>query len=226
MSTRVKIVPVRILKIWFDICLVLAGAATLMFLLWLPISPMIMVGREMPADATVQVVIGERSWLPVYELEHQVIKGFEALGIDELRLVKARAELRFVTTSWWLHFASLGGILLGSVIILYVIWILRRVLINVLADRPFDETNGRLLQRSGLIVLILGVIWPAFGYVLSDFVLSGLEVIDLDLRPAITFSSDVLIVGLLFLVFGAILTRGHEIEVHERELEEEQRLTV
>ena len=36
----------------------------------------------------------------------------------------------------------------------------------------------------------------------------------------------VFVVGLLFLVFGLILTRGHELQNHEQELEEEQALTV
>ena len=70
MGSKAKRLPIRILKIWFDVCLVLAGAATLIFLVWLFISPIVMTGRDIPADAAVQVVVGQRTWFPVYQLEY------------------------------------------------------------------------------------------------------------------------------------------------------------
>ena len=131
--------------------------------------------------------------------------------------------MRITTTSWLLQFIPLGEIMIGTVVILYLIWILRRVLVNVLADRPFDVANGRLLRRCGYVILVLGAIWPIFDYFLADFVLSQIHVTNIELRPAITFEKDVFVVGLLFLVFGLILTRGHELQVHEKQLEEEKR---
>ena len=54
-----KLLPVRILKIWFSVVLVLGGAATLIFMVWLAASPFLMAGGDVPADATGQVVAGE-----------------------------------------------------------------------------------------------------------------------------------------------------------------------
>ena len=153
-------------------------------------------------------------------------EGSENLGIADTRLVKARGELRFLTTSWWLHFASLGEIIVGAVIILYVIWNLRKLLINVLDDQPFSPANGRILRQSGFIILILAALWPVADFGLSSYVLSRIDVTNLDLRPAITLDKDVFVVGLLFLVFGIILTRGYELQEHEQKLEEEQALTI
>lgn len=226
MKAKSKNWPVRILKIWFGIVVVLGGAGTLIFVVWLAFSPFLMAKGDVPADATVQVVVGERSWLPVYELELVPVEDSSDLGIEEAHLVKAGGELRFLTTSWWLHFTSVGEIMLGAIIILYVIWNLRKLLINVLADRPFAAVNGRILRQSGYIILIIAVLWPLADYALSSHVLSRIEVTNIDLRPAITLDKDVFVVGLLFLVFGAILTRGHELQEHEQELEEEQALTI
>jgi hypothetical protein len=226
MTSKSKNLPVRILKFWFGFVLVTGGAATLIFLVWLTFSPFVMADGETPADATVQVVVGERSWIPVFKLDYEQIEGATDLDIRDATLVKTGGELRFVTSTWWLHFLSLGEIMLGAVIILYVIWNLRKLLINVLDDRPFAAANGRLLRQSGYIILIMAALWPVADYALSDYVLSTVSVTNIDLRPAITLEKDAFVVGLLFLVFGIILTRGHELKEHEQELEKEQSLTI
>ena len=226
MRVKNRNLPVRILKIWFDIVLVLGGAATLIFLVWLAFSPFFMAKGDVPADATVRVVVGERSWIPVYRLDFTPMEGSEELRIGDPRLVKTGGELRFTTSSWWLHFSSLGEIMLGAVIIFYVIWNLRKLLINVLDDRPFAAANGKLLRQCGYIILVMATVWPLADFALSDHVLSRIDVANIDLSPAITFDKDACVVGLLFLVFGAILTRGHELQEHEQALEEEQAFTI
>lgn len=218
--------PVRILKIWFGVMVVLGGAATLIFVIWLVLSPFLMAKGDLPADATVRVVVGERSWIPVYRLEFTRVDNSADVGLADVHLVKASGELRFVTTSWWLHFTSLGAIMLGAIIILYVIWSLRRLLINVLDNRPFAAANGKILRQSGFIILIMAALWPVADYALSSYVLSRIDVTNIDLSPAITLDKDAFVIGLLFLVFGAILTRGHELQEHERVLEEEQAFTI
>ena len=65
MAKKNSKLPVRILKIWFDVVLVLSGLATLLGLGWLVFSPILMAKGELPADATVQVTVGERSWMAV-----------------------------------------------------------------------------------------------------------------------------------------------------------------
>lgn len=221
-----KNLPVRILKIWFDIVLILGVVAVLVFSGWLALTPFLMARGEVPSDATLQVVVGERSWLSVYPLEFEAVATSQDTQIEKASLVDARGELRLVTTNWWLHFVSIGGIMFGVAVVLYLIWLLRRVLVNVLDDRPFDASNGRLLRRCGYIILILGAIYPPFDYALADYVLATIDVTNIDLRPAITFEKDVFVVGLLFLVFGIILTRGHELQEQEQALEEEQAYTI
>ena len=227
MKATTRVLPVRVLKIWFDVVLVLGALSVVVLAGWLAISPFLMADGRMAADAIVQVVVGERSLLPVMPLEiGPTTATSRNPGIEKATLVKARGELRVLTTDWWLQFASLGKFLVAMLVILYVIWMLRRVLKNVLDDRPFEPANGGLLRRCGYSILILGVALPPLDYALANYVLRGIHVTNLNLRPAVTFDKDVLVVGLLFLVVGIILTRGNEIQEHESALQEEQSLTV
>lgn len=227
MNAKTGVLPVRILKIWFDVVLVLGALSAVALVGWLAISPFLMADGKNPSDAAIQVGVGERSFLPIMPLEIEPAPGTSRdPGIENASLVKARGELRLQTTDWWLQFASLGRFLVAMMVVLYVVWMLRRVLKNVLDDRPFDPANGGLLRRCGYSILLLGVALPPVDFVLASRVLSGIRVANLNLRPAVTFDKDVLLVGLLFLVFGIILTRGNEIQEHERALLEEQSLTV
>ena len=227
MNAKTGVLPVRILKIWFDVVLVLGAPAAVVLVGWLAISPFLMADGKDPSEAAIQVVVGERSFLPIMPLEIGPARGTSRdPGTEKASLMKARGELRLQTTDWWLQFASLGRFLVAMFVILYVVWMLRGVLKNVLDDRPFDSVNGGLLRRCGYSILILGVVLPPLDYALASRVLSGIRVANLNLRPAITFDKDVLLVGLLFLVFGIILTRGYEVQEHEQALQEEQSLTI
>jgi hypothetical protein len=226
MTVSSQHLPVRILKIWFDVVLALGGVAAAIFVVWFALSPFLMARGDVPADATVQVAIGTRSLVPVVDLEIAPPDTGEDPPVVQANLVDARGELRLKTTDWGMHFAFAGGIMLAIVVVLYSIWILRRVLVNVLADRPFAAINGKLLRRCGTIVLFVGALGPVYEYVMARWALSKIEIANLELSPAITFNKDVFVVGLLFLVFGLILTRGHELQVREETLEEEQALTI
>ena len=227
MTAKTTVLPVRVVKIWFDIVLFLGALSAVALAGSLAISPFLMAGGKNPSDAAIQVVVGERSFMPIMPLEIGPAPGSSRdFGIEKASLVKARGELRLQTTDWWLQFASLGRFLAVTLVLLYVVWMLRRVLKNVLDDRPFDPANGGLLRRCGSSILVLGVALPPLDLALASRVLSGIRVANLNLRPAITFDKDVLLVGLLFLVFGIILTRGNEIQEHEQALQEEQSLTI
>ena len=60
MTINTKTLPIRILKIWFDVVLVLSGAAFAVFLLWLVASPFVMAGGATPVDGAIRAAIGER----------------------------------------------------------------------------------------------------------------------------------------------------------------------
>jgi hypothetical protein len=214
MSIRKEDLPVVILKIWLNVSLLVGAVGGAILLLWLIASPVLMAGDAIPADGVVWVDIGTRVFkiVPVLPLDAQPATGVRDLGIAKANLVKGRGELRFTTTEWRLHFASLGSILLSLMVILFVIWSLRRILVNVQSGKTFALENSRYLRRSAFLLIGLAVLWPFSNYALSRYVLLHLDVNTLDLRPAFAFDSDALLVGLVLLVFSIILSRGHRLE--------------
>ncbi len=218
--------PIRILKIWFDIVLALGVLAAIFLIGWIIISPFFMASGEWPSEAKVQVAIGVSSLVPVLPLKIEDRDPGSPPLVLEAQLLGAQGEIRLLSRDRTLHFAFFCGYALVLGAILYGVWILRKVLTNVLDDRPFDPVNGAFLRRCGYLVLALGALFPPYDFLLSRYALSLVEITNIDLRPAITFEKDVFVVGLLFLVFGLILKRGHELQQREQELEEEQALTV
>jgi hypothetical protein len=226
MSTQGTILPVRILKIWFDILLVIGAIGAVILLGWMALSPVLMAKADIPTEATVKVAIGERSLFPVHPVEIEAPESSPKPQVLEASLVDVSGDLRFITWNLGIHFGFFGGVLVGMVLVFYVIWMIRRVLLNVLTDRPFAAVNGQLFKRCGIIVFLIGAVWPPYDYILAKYVLLQVDISSIALRPAITFEKDVFVLGLLFLVFGVILTRGHQIQEHERLLEEEQSLAI
>ena len=49
-TTASSLLPVRILKVWFDIVLVIGAIGLAVFIVWLAISPFVMAERGAPAD--------------------------------------------------------------------------------------------------------------------------------------------------------------------------------
>lgn len=213
MSIRKEDLPVVILKIWLNVSLLTGAVGGAILLLWLLASPVLMAGDAMPADGVVWVDIGTRVFkiVPVLPLDAEPATGVRDLGIAKANLVKGRGELRFTTTDWWLHFASLGCILLSLMVIVFVVWSLRKIVVNVQKGETFAVENSRYLRLSAFLLMGLAVLWPLTNYALSRYVLLHLDVSTVELQPAFAFDSDALLVGLVLLIFSVILSRGHRI---------------
>ena len=97
-SSKSRDLPVRILKIWFTITLVVGAIASIVGVAWLAISPFVMAGGEVPVDGTVYVTIGQRSVLPVLDLELQPGESAQELGMQTPRLVKGHSNRWVINT--------------------------------------------------------------------------------------------------------------------------------
>jgi hypothetical protein len=214
-----KPVPLRILKFWLDVMFALAGAATVILGLWLLISPFAVPNSRSGGDVTVEVAIGERTFLPVLDLRASPEAGTSEPELYSPKLVKAHGELRLLTRSWGLHVLTMGPILIFSVVILWAIWLVRGFLASVLAGEPFAAANSRRLRLIGLITVTAALLAPVIDYFTAREVLSRISIEGIALQPAFTFSQDALIVGLLFLGLSMVFRHGTE-------LEEEQTLTI
>ncbi len=210
----------RAVKVWLDVVLMLGGLATLVLLVWAMAAPIVMSLEEpIPADLSVAVAIGPHSALPRMPLQFEEIGDAGGARFHRPRLVWGYGELRTETFSWRLHFVGLGFHLIALLATLWAIWNLRQVVKTALAGEPFAPANSHRLRRIGFIILTVTLVAPLIEYQLGRYLLEQLSIEGLTLSPALRFSKDWLLGGLLFLVLASIFRHGTG-------LEEERALTV
>ena len=204
-----NLISARIARAYLDICLALGAIALPLLLLWALISPLVMSDESVFVDATIPVTVGESSVVPVLSLAASGATGEE---IFNLNLVKARGELRFDTTSWWLHAATLVPFLLGGLLVMWVVFLIRQVIASVLEGDPFTARNAGRLRLVGLILLVGGTVGPLFEYVHADMVLARISFGSIPLSPPLTFSTEVILSGLIMLALSTVFGHGKELE--------------
>ena len=206
----------RIVKTSLDVVFVLGAIACFLLLVWLLAAPIAMTVSDAPADVALKVAIGARSLWPVMPMAGG---GVGSVAVDSLRVINATGELRFLTTAWWLHLASAGHMFVGALLGLFVIYLLRKILASVIAQRPFARSNVRRMRLLGFILLGVSVLRPLAEYSVARLVLSQVAIENVSLSAPIAFSLDAVFGGLLLLVLATIFDYGSR-------LEQEQSLTV
>jgi len=204
-----KRISARVVKIWLDVSLVLGGIFWCLLLLWLLLSPLVMSGSSTSADGVVQVAIGSGSLRPVLSLSGT---GSGSARIDSLRVVDGRGELRFKTTTWWLHFVGAVTMLVGTFAVLFVIYILRKIVVTVTAGRPFTVANVRRIRLIGFLLLVGGVVIPLAEYLVARIILGQIISEGITLSPPFDLNGGVILGGLLILVLATVFEYGVRLE--------------
>jgi len=220
MTTR-KWTPVRIAKIWFDIVLVGGAVAAVLLIGYALMTPWILqtIQGSPGIDVNVPVAVGTHTLLPRMPLEVAATEPDERFRFNQARLVKAHGELRMLSTDWSLHFVSMLYPIIYLAVVFSAVWTFRRVLQSVIAGHPFAPENSVRLRRIGFVILALTACGPVAEYWVGRTVLERLTIEGVSLSPAFRFSTDGILMGILFLVLSAIFQHGNE-------LEEERSLTV
>lgn len=204
----------RMVKIWLDVVFVLGAIVCVALVIWLLAAPIAMAISDKPSDVSLRVAIGERSVKPVMPMAGG---GAGSVGVDSLRIVDAAGELRFVTTDVWLHLASAGHWVIGTLLALYGIFLLRKILATVIAEHPFATSNVRRMRTLGFLLLGVSLLRPLVEYLVAKLVLAKISVDNVVLSPPISFSEDAFLGGLLLLVLATIFAYGSRLE-HEQSL--------
>lgn len=207
----------RIAKFWLDVTLVLGVIGGLCLVSAALLAPLVW-SDDTESDLTVWVAVGEQPIRPVVPLEVVSVAGAPA-RIRDARLVDAQGELRAVTSSLPFHLGFLGSYLLMLGMVLWMVWLVRRVIVAALAGRPFERANARRLRVVGVLLIAAGVVWPVLQYVLASEVLRGIASVHPPISPALALGFDPILAGLLLLVLSTVFSHGAD-------LEDERALTV
>ncbi len=158
---------------------------------------------------TVRNRIGSGSVRPVLSVRAEASG---SASIESLRIVEGRGELRFLTTSWWLHFVSAVRMLVGTFAVLFVIYMLRKINVTVMEGHPFAATNVRRMRWIGLILMIGAVAVPMTEYSVARLVLDQVITEGIVLSPPFDLDVGVILVGLLLLVLATVFEYGSRLE--------------
>jgi hypothetical protein len=206
----------RAIRVWLDLAFVLGLVACAGLAVWLLISPFVMAANRTEMDAAIPVAIGSRSVRPVLPVE---TLAEQEDTIHSLRIVDARGELRFVTSSWELQFTSNLGYLVGALIVLVVIYLVRSVLQEVAKGTPFGPTGAKRIRAIGLLFILLGILRPITEYITAHLVLARISTVSPALSPPLSLNLDAFLAGLLIVTVSQVWTYGAE-------LAREQSLTI
>jgi hypothetical protein len=204
----------RVIRVWLDLVFVLGLVACAGLAAWLFISPFVMAGNRTGMDAAITVAIGSRSVRPVIPVETLAEQGDT---IHSLQIVDARGELRFVTSSWELQFASNLAYLVGALVVVAVIYLVRSVLQEVTKGTPFGPTGAKRIRAIGLLFILISILRPITEYVTARLVLARISAVSPALSPPLNLNLDALLAGLLIVVVSQIWAYGTEL-AHEQSL--------
>ncbi len=199
----------RIVKLWIDVALIAGLAGFCLIALWLVSSPLIMAGSDSPGHVAIPIAIGTGSIKPVVEVQRA---GPASGDVANPRIVDGRGELRFQTSSWPLQFFTNLVQLVGIAVVVYLLYLTRRVLKSALAGRPFALDSIGRVRIIGITLIALGFAIPLIEYAVAASVLARLNLAGAALSPPIDVREETIFTGLLLLVLAWIFSYGARLE--------------
>lgn len=215
--TKRQLVPARIIKFWLDLSLVLGivGGA-LITLGWL-LAPLMDKGSSLQYEIELPVALGEYPagpWRSVLPLE---VGPYSTLAIAQPRVVDASGELRFDSDNALMHFTVNSIWVFGVLVVLCIVFLLRRIFQSVIDGEPFSLANASRLRAIGIIIMVAGVLFPLAQYLTAKAVLSRVAVDGIPLNPPFSFELDMVVLGLMLVALSTVFTHGARLE-HDQSL--------
>lgn len=140
----------------------LNDAAILLFLVTL-VSVLVFMAIRSPRGATLPFSLD----LP---LPNQIVESTSAEK-EVTEVVSRYTSIGFQTESdWQQEFLGFSGMLVGFGLIIWILWLLRKILVSLVAKQPLTEANARHFRSIGLLIAV-SVVWEGFWRILVYFYL-------------------------------------------------------
>ena len=208
MSSTKNLRLARFVKTLLDIIYGLLIFACVGLVLWIALSPLVLSQVKSLGTASVPVTLGMGD-VPQFEVSFNgpTQDTIQAAFVDE-----AQGMLRLETNSILLIFIANAAKLVTGIGLIYIFYLLRRVVQTILDGDPFAPGNAPLIRRIGYCVLALGFLQPAVGYFAASEILSQLPAASPPLNPGTPFNAEVILATLLILLLAHIWSYGLELE--------------
>ncbi len=212
-----QLLSARVVKVWLDVILIVGGIGALLLTLWWLFSPLATGGSNLAYEVSLPVAIGEytagplRSVLPLEPGQNS------AVAVARPRIVDGTGELRFDTGSFLIHFAATGFWVLGVLVVLWVVYLLKKIFKTVVEGDPFSPANAVRLRAIALILMVAGVLVPLIQNFVAAMVLRRVAIEGIPLSPPLNLRIDVVLAGLMVLALSTVFSHGALLE-HEQSL--------
>jgi len=175
--------------------------------LWIALFPFLSrIG--VPGTASVQVAIGSG-------IEPQLEVSLTNSPKDVIRdafVEGASGTLRLETTSWFLILISNLANLITAIGLTYFFYLLRSILLDIIAGDPFGQENAVRIRRVGYLVLIMGFLFPLIDYIAANEILNQLPVMTPVLNPPSPFRVEIILASLMILLLAQVWSYGLALE--------------
>jgi len=195
--TKPQLLSARVVKVWLDVILVAGGIGTVLLTLWWLLSPLAAGGSHVPYEVSLPVALGEYPVGPLRSVLTLEADPDSPVVLERPRIVDGSGELRFDTGSFLIHFATTAVWVLGLLVVLWVVFLLRRIFKTVVDGDPFSTANAIRLRTIALIMMAAGVLVPLIQNLVAAMVLRrvAIEGIPLHRLPVIGRSETGKLIG-------------------------------
>lgn len=215
--TKRQLLSARIVKLWLDIAFFAGGIGAVLFTAWWLLSPLAASGSNMRFEVDLPVAIGEYPVGPLRSVLPLEVGPSSPTAIERPRIVDGTGELRFNTGSALLHLAVTGIWVLVFLVVLCVVYLLRRIFKTVIDGEPFSLVNAARLRAIAVIIMVAGALGPLVQYLAVAAVLNQVTIEGVPLNPPLHFRFDVVLAGLMILALSTVFTHGAQLE-HDQSL--------
>ena len=215
--TNRQLLSARVVKLWLDIAFFAGGILAVALTAWLVFSPLAASRSTMPFEVDLPVAIGEYPIGPLRSVLPLEVGPNSPTAIERPRIVDGAGELRFDTGSPLLHFAVTTVWVLTILVVLFVVFLLRRIFQTVIAGEALSLANAARLRAIAVIIVVAGLLGPLVEYLVAAAVLSRVAIEGVPLNPPLHFRFDVVLTGLMILALSTVFTHGAQLE-HDQSL--------
>lgn len=216
MTTR-QLLSAKVVKLWLDVAFYAGGIGAVIITAWWLFSPLATGGSTMPFEVEVPVAIGEYPVGPLRSVLPLEVGANSPVAIERPRIVDGSGELRFDTDSPFLHFTVTGAWVLAILVVLCVVYLLRRIFKTAIDGEPFSPANAARLRAIAVIIMVAGAVGPLVQYLVAATVLHRVAIEGVPLNSPLHFRFDVVLVGLMILALSTVFAHGAQLE-HDQSL--------
>jgi len=141
----------------------------------------------------------------------------EKFNVERTTLEEAECEI-YIERPSVLMVAGIGSIaLLGAIVVLLVIYQLRKIFKTLIAEDPFIRENADRIRFMGWVIIIGYIVIESLSFGMSHFLIKQFSAEGLSFQADLDISLETILVGLVLLVLAKVFRVGTHLKEKQAE---------